>query len=104
MNRCLLSVEHWAQTQVRFEAAKYRLQIGQHGVGMPQVWRPSTLTETDPLLLMEIDPASAHEVLVYWLDPAIPGLPSGNYSFVRLQDHSSAPTWVPHDMTSGGGQ
>jgi hypothetical protein len=48
--------------------------------------RASTLTGTDPLLLIRIDPSSAHGFGVSWADQPIPDRPSGNYSFVRLQE------------------
>ena len=67
--------------------------------------KASTLTGTDPLLLIEIDPASAHWFVVSraktsryptCLKATIPLFDRGN--------HSSVPTWVPRDMASAGGQ
>jgi site-specific recombinase XerD len=35
--------------------------------------KPSALTGTDPVLLMELDPASAHGFVTNWSDQTIPG-------------------------------
>ena len=43
---------------------------------------PSALTETDPLLLMGMDPASAHEFVVRWPDRSVAGVVGGKFSFV----------------------
>src|SRR5271166_5147496 len=55
-----------------------------------RAWRliaqASALKGTDPLLLIGIDPASAHVFVVSRPDQPTPGLPSGNYSFVRSQE------------------
>ena len=64
----------------------------------------STLTKTDPLLLTETDPASAHVLVVSWPAQPIAGMLQATIPLFDRRDHSSVPTCVPHDMASGGGQ
>ena len=66
--------------------------------------QPSTLTKTDPLLLTETDPASAHVLVVSWPAQPIAGMLQATIPLFDRRDHSSVPTCVPHDMASGGGQ
>jgi len=41
---------------------------------------PSALTRIDPLLLMETDPAGAHEFVVRWPDRPVAGVVGGKFS------------------------
>ena len=42
--------------------------------------QPSALTRIDPLLLMETDPAGAHEFVVRWPDRPVAGVVGGKFS------------------------
>jgi hypothetical protein len=57
----------------------------------------STLTKTDPLVLMETDLASAHGLVVNWPAQATAGTLSGNYSFLRSQGTFVIPARWPKD-------
>jgi hypothetical protein len=72
----------WAETRIAADTPELTLQralqIDSDETGTLD-FQTSTLTGTDPLLLIRIDPASAHGFVVSRADQPIPDLRSGNF-------------------------
>ena len=74
------------------------------GPGDQRDHRPSALTRIDPLLLIETDPAGAHEFVVRWLGRPIANAVGGKFSLARPEASCLCPGLQPGRHGDDGGQ
>ena len=81
-----------------------RLSDGKSPVISPEAFLPSALTRIDPLLLIETDPAGAHEFVVRWLGRPIANAVGGKFSLARPEASCLCPGLQPGRHGDDGGQ